>query len=147
MFCFHCMEENTLIEDTTTGDLVCILCGSCDSHHVTFGDTLPRMPELNPVYSNETDQQEATSSRTKEKVTDPFMTGWKELSRFVCLDRRDICRFHRATLHVVEKDPTLRFVLPAAVVLAVYQGEAKRSGPKERSERSEPGEAKRRRSE
>lgn len=134
MICFYCSEE-AFIEDTTTGDLVCTRCGSCALHHVTFGDDIPRRPELNPSYFEEAPEKAAEDRGKIEN--DPFMASLKELSRFVCIDRRAICRFHRATLSVVEKDPALRFVLPAAVVLGVYCREREQSEPGERSRRSE----------
>jgi len=156
MFCFYCLKDNSLFEDTTTGDLVCIRCGSCDAHHVTFGEDLPTRPELNPSFvEKEAEPKEKKTQRGRPKTNktnntqepvvndDHFMTSLKELSRYVCIDRRDICRLHKKTLELVQKDPTLRFVLPAAVVLSVYYeankpGEAKRS---RRTEANKPGEA------
>lgn len=143
MFCFYCLKEDLLFEDTVTGDLVCTWCGACDAHHVTFGDTLPRRQDLNPMFfCSKEDTKEprceavgATGGHPKQVVrrgrprknkeegtvlADPFMGALKELSRYVPIDRRDIRRLHASTLRVLEKDTTLRFVLPAAVVLSVY---------------------------
>ena len=164
MFCFYCSKDTTFFEDTGSGDSVCTRCGSCDFQHVTFGDNLPRRLELNPTFCPEETKDQPKketkvikrgrprkSKETQEElvVNDPFMASLKELSRFVCIDRRDICRYHKAVLRFVEKDPTLRFVLPTAVVLAVYSGANEVSQAKppnevsqaKRSERSEPSKA------
>jgi hypothetical protein len=44
----------------------------------------------------------------------------KELSRYVTLTRREIAQLIKRAEEVVQGDPSLRFVLPTAVVLAVY---------------------------
>lgn len=114
MSCEAC-ESTLLWEDTLNGVVVCTSCGSCARSVIVFGNQV-----TNPAPSPE----ETTQPKTSEVIipANVYDRWTKELSRHVVLDRRAIARLSRETERIVRQDIRMKYVLPTALVLAVYFG-------------------------
>lgn len=116
MYCASC-ESCALWEDTLNGTVVCTSCGCVDHGAIVFG------PEHQAEASSPPDVSVRASASSPLAEESVYRRWTKELSRYVSnLDRRAIAHLGQQVEQVVQRDLSLKYVLPTSLVLAVYFG-------------------------